>query len=262
MGILDIGAPVSLAGKEWMTQYLRVHGLEIKDLKMQECNQVFRFGPSKQYSSTVMVELPMIVKRMDGKDDVLKVFAYLVEADVPFLCGKRTLEKWRSKVDTTNKVLETMIDGEKKNFRIIDTGSNHYGIEIENRSEKGEEILYGKGKEEELETYKAVKKVHEVNNHKSVDQLVAAYRKAGLMGPKTIKTIKEVVNNCNVCQKFGKSMVKPKIALAKAGSFNEIVTLDLKQFGSRYVLWCIDSFTRFVQGKLLCNKKADTIVPM
>merc|ERR1712002_132937 len=160
--ILDIGAPVSLAGKEWMTPYLREHGLEIKDMKMQECKQIFRFGPSKQYINTVMVEHPLIVKRMDGKDDVLKVFAYLVEADVPFLCGKITLEKWNSKVDTTNKVLETMIEGEKKKFRIIDTGSNQYGIEIENRSEEGEEILYAKGNEKELETYKAVKKVHEV----------------------------------------------------------------------------------------------------
>merc|ERR1712114_106989 len=157
--ILDIGAPVSLAGREWMTQYLNEHGLEIKDMKRQECKQIFRFGPSKQYISTVMVELPLIVRSMDGKDDVIKVFAYLVDADVPFLCGKRTLEKWNSKVDTTNKVLETKIDGEHKNFRIIDTGSNHYGIEIENRSEKGEEILYAKGNEEELETYKAVKKV-------------------------------------------------------------------------------------------------------
>ena len=55
-------------------------------------------------------------------------------------------------------------------------------------------------------------------------------------------------------------MLKPKIALPKAGSFNEIVTLDLKQFGSKYVLWCVDAFTRFVQGKLLNNKKAETIV--
>ena len=46
-------------------------------------------------------------------------------------------------------------------------------------------------------------------------------------------------------------MVKPKVALPKASSFNEIVTLDIKQFGDKYVLWCIDAFTRFVQGKLL-----------
>ena len=55
-------------------------------------------------------------------------------------------------------------------------------------------------------------------------------------------------------------MVKPKIALPKAGLFNEVVTLDLKQFGSKYVLWCVDAFTRFVQGKLLNFKKAETIV--
>ena len=41
-------------------------------------------------------------------------------------------------------------------------------------------------------------------------------------------------------------MVKPKVALPRATSFNDIVTLDLKQFGNKYILWGIDSFTRFV----------------
>ena len=41
----------------------------------------------------------------------MKGFTYLVDADVPFLCGKRTMvEKWISKIDTKNKVLETEID--------------------------------------------------------------------------------------------------------------------------------------------------------
>ena len=65
--ILDLGSPVSLAGKEWMTQYLREHGLEIKDMKMQDCYQIFRFGPSKQYTSNIMVKLSMKVKRLDGQ---------------------------------------------------------------------------------------------------------------------------------------------------------------------------------------------------
>ena len=50
-----------------------------------ECNQIFRFGPSKKYVCRTIVELPVIVRRMDGKEDVLKVFTYLVDADVPFL---------------------------------------------------------------------------------------------------------------------------------------------------------------------------------
>merc|ERR1711873_198333 len=46
--ILDLGALVSLAGNEWMNQYLEDHGLELKDLKSSECYQKFRFGPSKK----------------------------------------------------------------------------------------------------------------------------------------------------------------------------------------------------------------------
>ena len=111
-----------------------------------------------------------------------------------------------------------------------------------------------------MNTFKAIRKVHEVTSHKSAEQLLQHYRRANLIGPNTVNLIKQIVRDCKICQKFGRSMVKPKIALPNARSFNEIVTLDLKQFGNNYVLWCIDSFTRFIQGKLLRNKKAETVL--
>ena len=111
-----------------------------------------------------------------------------------------------------------------------------------------------------MDTFKAIRKVHEVTNHKSAEQLIISYRNAGIIGPETVKTIRQVVKDFKICQKFGRSMVRPKVALPRATSINEILTLDLKQFGSKYVLWCIDAFTRFVQGKLLNNKRAETIV--
>ena len=61
-------------------------------------------------------------------------------------------------------------------------------------------------------------------------------------------------------QKFERSVARPGVSLPKTTSLNEIVTLDLKEFGNKYVLWMIDSFTRFMQGKLLNNKKADIII--
>ena len=42
----------------------------------------------------MMDELPILVTRMDGKEDVLKVQTYLVDAEVPFLCDKKTFESW------------------------------------------------------------------------------------------------------------------------------------------------------------------------
>ena len=46
MMILDLGAPVSIAGFPWMEQYLEEFDLKIQDLKSVKCNQPFVFGPS------------------------------------------------------------------------------------------------------------------------------------------------------------------------------------------------------------------------
>ena len=101
--------------------------------------------------------------------------------------------------------------------------------------------------------------MHEANNHKSADKLIVHYRRADLIGPETVKIIKAVVKDCRVCQKFNKPLVKPKTASRIALSFNEMVTLELNQFGDKYVLWCICTFTKFAQGRLLNNKQADTV---
>ena len=92
MMILDIGAPVSIAGVSWMKQYLEEFDLKIEDMKSVSCIQPFIFGPSKKYVSKYLIELPILVTRLDGKEDVLIVQTYLVDAEVPFLCGKQTLE--------------------------------------------------------------------------------------------------------------------------------------------------------------------------
>ena len=108
--ILDLEAPVSLAGIQWLEQYLGEFDLTIEEMESLPCHQIFTFGPSKRYLSKSIVEIPVIVQRNDGRDNVLKVQAYLVDADIPFLCGKRTMELWQSKIDTKRKILETEID--------------------------------------------------------------------------------------------------------------------------------------------------------
>ena len=55
-------------------------------------------------------------------------------------------------------------------------------------------------------------------------------------------------------------MSRLKVTLPKTTSFNEVITLDLKEFGTKHVLWMIDKFSRFMVGKLLNNKKAETII--
>ena len=114
----------------------------------------------------------------------------------------------------------------------------HYGIVLEtSRNEDRDSslieedlgILFMEDKKGDLCSFKAVKKVHEVNRHKGKEQLLQAYRNAGWMSPEMANTIERVVNDCKVCQKFQKSVARPRVIIPKASSFNEVVTLDLKR---------------------------------
>ena len=54
--------------------------------------------------------------------------------------------------------------------------TGHYGVMLETQKENG--VMYLEQKKEYLTSFRAIKKVHEFNNHKGVDQLMSAYSKA------------------------------------------------------------------------------------
>ena len=97
--ILDCGAPVSLAGISWIEQYLQEFNLTIDQMSSIACKQPFVFGPSKRYISMLRIDLPILIARKDGKEDVLNVPTYLVDAEIPFLCGKKTIEDWNFQIN-------------------------------------------------------------------------------------------------------------------------------------------------------------------
>ena len=183
------------------------------------------------------------------------------------------LESWSFKIDGEEKILEIQMKTEKDNgkklVRMIDTAGGHYSLILETRKKSTSSLflveddsgtLFVEDEEGDLCLFRSVRKVHEVNLHKGKEQLMAAYRNAGWMSPELSNIIDRMVNDCKVCQKFQRSVARPRVTLPKSTSFNEVVMLDLKEFGSKYVLWMIDSFSRFMVGKLLNNKKAYTII--
>ena len=150
-------------------------------------------------------------------------------------------------------------DGATKFVRIVDTSGGHYGVILETRKRTSSSILFAEddsgvllveAEKKDLCFFKSIRKVHEVNRHKGKEQLMATYRNAGWMSPDLTNVIERVVNDCKVCQKFQKSVARLRVTLPKSTSFNEVVTLDLKEFGNKHVLWMIDSFKRMIVGKL------------
>ena len=100
-----------------------------------------------------------MVMKVDGRKDVLTVQTYLVDAEFPLLCGKRTLEGWNFKIDRESKILEieSKIDGSRRQIKMIDTQGGHYGVILETRKKEKSGILFLETAEEELCSYKAVR---------------------------------------------------------------------------------------------------------
>ena len=75
--------------------------------------------------------------RLDGKEDMLVVQTYLVDAEIPFLCGKQAFETWNFRIDRNEKILEIHLnhqeDTDKKQIKMIHTTGGHYGIILETR---------------------------------------------------------------------------------------------------------------------------------
>ena len=90
--------------------------------------------------------------------------------------------------------------------------------------------------------------------------MVHAYSNADLLTKDLKETIEKVVDQCRVCQKFRKSMPRPLTTLPKCNDFNQIVTLDLKLWVTKYILWMVCSFTRFIKGVVIPNKEARTVM--
>ena len=119
---------MSLAGISWMEQYLQEFGLTIEHMNCFSCHQLFTFGPSRRYISKSLVEFPILITRLDGWEDVLTIQTYLVHAEIPFLCGKRTLEDWSFQIDRRDKILEitSKTDWSRLQVKRIDTKGGHY----------------------------------------------------------------------------------------------------------------------------------------
>ena len=257
MLLLDSGAPVNNTGKPWLKGYTEEYGIDINQLKRIPCHQIFKFGASR-FLSEEIVEIPINMKDKDGKIFSAIVSTYILDANTPFLLGKKQMKDWKAILNLGEDEMVISTNNVKRVFKMIE--GNHPMIELQMESEEEEVVLFIDNNVDKITSYKGVKKVHEIHDHKYVTNLLHAYKVADLLTPELKTTVNRVVKDCKICQKFKKSVPRPQVTLPKSTDFNQIVTLDLKEISGKYILWIICSFSRFMQGVLTPNKRAETVI--
>ena len=73
--------------------------------------------------------------------------------------------------------------------------------------------------------------------------------------------LEDIEDKCRSCKLHRKAKPSPNVSLPRASNFNEVVTLDLKEYKEgryRYILYIIDMFSRLTVGVLISDKNPST----
>ena len=147
--------------------------------------------------------------------------ANVIEAnEVTFLCGEETLRRWKAAMNFAKRKMG--FEANEKEIQL--TKINHLLVKLELVGTwKEEDTLFMVEKEEDIMTFKAVKKIHKNLNHKSKEQMLYAFRSAGKLDESTQRLINRVTEECTVCKSARRSRPKPSVAISQAGDFNSTV---------------------------------------
>ena len=75
-----------------MDRYLEENGMIKENMETIKCKKRFCFGPSKIYEANMKYMIPIVTKSSQNEELILEVQACEVDASVPLLCGKDSME--------------------------------------------------------------------------------------------------------------------------------------------------------------------------
>ena len=112
-------------------------------------------------------------------------------------------------------------------------------------------------------TAQEVNRLHQVFGHVNKNKLRDLVRKSGRCDDNTLLAL-DALDNCEVCAVENSRIPRPRVAFPRAANFNHVVTLDLKENrryrnAPPYILYCVDSFTKFKAARFISNKSGDTV---
>ena len=116
-------------------------------------------------------------------------------------------------------------------------------------------------------TEEELKKGHYTLGHISAEKLAKLIFNAGRTNNRAVtgEKLRKIKLECQGCSRNPNRRPKPKVASPRATKFNEIVTLDLKEYkdpdnkDNKYILYKIDMVTRLTVSVFIPDKRPETI---
>ena len=112
-------------------------------------------------------------------------------------------------------------------------------------------------------TKQQINRLHQALGHAHRDKIKEMVKNAKMFNENTLKHIDDLAQ-CEVCAVEHNRVPRPRVALPRSANFNHVVAIDLKENrryknAPPYILYFVDTFTRFKAAVFIKNKQAGTI---
>ena len=254
---LDTCCTSSVAGEKWVRIYLQSLP---KSMKSQvegplESQKSFVFGNQGKLRSQARYSIPV---KIGG--DLNHITIDVIKSDIPLLLSKTEMKRIGISLDMKND--RGYIND--KPLPLTTTTAGHYTVDLLNATEEIEQVniaeLDTKNNEVQM---KALTKIHKQFGHRPKRQFVTILKEAGKWKDTFSGMIDEIMNKCEGCILRKRTPDKPAVAAPTSNDFGQLLGMDLKVWDKDkgiYILYLIDTFTRYQVATVIKSKVADEIV--
>ena len=258
--VIDTACSSTVMGLPWKNFYFDtcLSEKEKKELMVQRSCKRFRFGGGTVLPSLGRMELPVSIagKRM-------KVAVDFVKSNIPLLLSLKTMKSLQTKLDLEDDTATIL----GKKISLNYTSSGHYCIPLKETVEVREIegtlkdiYMVDLNKDETAKKRPALLKLHRQFGHASKEKLSNLLKNANVYNSDVEAILEDICKNCQICAVHARKPDKPAVGLPLATRFNQVVSMDLKKWGSQHILHMVDMFTRYSISALIPRKLPSCVI--
>jgi transposase InsO family protein len=255
-GSLDTGCTASVAGKLWFKDFQNQMSKRMRE-KLEgplTSGRTFMFGNQGVLKSGAMYKLPI---KLGGEEHVIEVD--IIDSDIPLLISRKEMKRLDLTID--NKTDSVTMKG--RHLPVMITSAGHLSLDLLGRKEQVhiESVLtVDLLNADETTQRKTLMKLHKQFGHRSKRAFVILLKNCEKWDDKFSAMIDQIIDGCEGCIMVKRNPDRPVVALPLGNDFNHVVTMDLKIWKGKNILYMIDSFTRYTVAVVVPTKEPDMIV--
>ena len=197
--VLDSGCTATVAGEQWLNDYLQTLPQERTiEIKREEVNTFVVFGGGEKVRVKYSITIPVQICRTS-----CQITVFILPGSLPLLSSAVSMRSAKLIIDFANSSVK-LGDSQPVDLEIATSG--HLLLDISCRQTDFAFLAA------ETLSKKNIEKLHKQLAHCSAEKLSSLVKNSGMSDVDTPKIISEVVENCHVCSKFERVKPRPQSA--------------------------------------------------